>query len=146
MCIPSIFYVFSGCDTVPNFYSKKNVKYGMFGCKIFPTLMRYSFVIEIDQVMSQKQTWRSLKTSFWRCSKCIYIIYISYVYHIYIIHIYIYIIYISVSLYFNVWLQLQILWIIKSLICFNSDKVIVFLWNSHLLSCAICYDTFHIKN
>ena len=93
MCIPSIFYVFSGCDTVSNFYSKKNVKYGMFGCKIFPTLMSYSFVIEIDQVMSQKQTLRSLKTSFWRCSKCIYIIYIC---HIYIyIYIYIYISYIS---------------------------------------------------
>ena len=62
MSTPSIFYAFSDCDTVYSFHLKENVWDGMSGCKIIFTLMWYSFLLGIDQVMSQKQKLMALKT------------------------------------------------------------------------------------
>ena len=53
----------------PAFILKENVRDGMSRCKIVPTLMRYSFFWGIDQVMWQKQTWKPLKASLWRCTQ-----------------------------------------------------------------------------
>ena len=64
-----LFYAFSGCDTVSSFILKENARDGMSGCKTIPTLMRYSFVLGIDQVIWQKQTWIPLKVSLWRCTQ-----------------------------------------------------------------------------
>ena len=62
MSTPSTFYAFPDCGTVYSFYLKENVRDGISGWKIILTLMWYSFLLGIDQVMSQKQKLMALKT------------------------------------------------------------------------------------